>query len=158
MSDISSSNDVFLASRVIKVNTIVCGATKLVVPLTASISVSAFVVDAIIKAKADKLYDIQANVLTSQIKILHGGIEMNMNELVHIYMNENERKRQLANDITIDFTNSDQTALTIDELTFLKENVTIPHPISCRMPPITALGSGGFFKKGISQKILVFQS
>ena len=110
MSDISSG--AFLASEVMKANTIFCGTTKLVVLLSTSTSVNAFALDAIIKAKADKLYDTQANKLTSQIKVLYGGTKMNMNELVCIYMNDHERRRQVANVTTINFTNSDPTALT----------------------------------------------
>ena len=155
VSDISSG--AFLASEIIKANTIFCGATKLVVSLSTSTPVNDFAVDAIIKAKADKLYDTQANKLTSQIKVLYGGTEMNMNELVCTYMSEHERKWQVANGNTIDFTNSDPTALTNDELTFPNENITIAHPISCKVPPITALGSRGFFKNGNSRRILVFQ-
>ena len=72
VSDISS--DPSLGSEVIKANTILCGATKLVAPLTTSTSFSAFAVDAIIRIKPDKLYDIQANKLSSQVKVFHGGL------------------------------------------------------------------------------------
>ena len=61
------SSDASLASKAIKANTTVCGATKLVDLLTTSTSVSAFNVNAIITAKFDKLYDAQSNDLTNQL-------------------------------------------------------------------------------------------
>ena len=97
MSDISS--DVTLGSEVIKANTTFCGATKLAIPLTTSTSVDAFAVDAILKVGADKLFDTQANILLSQVKVRHGRVEMSTNELFHTYMNDSERQRQVASDI-----------------------------------------------------------
>ena len=87
-------------------------------PLTTSMSVSAFAMDAIIKVEADRLYNTQANVLSSQVKVLHKGSEMSMNELFHTYMNHSERKRQVTSDITINFIDSIQTSLTTENSTF----------------------------------------
>lgn len=151
------SRDACLQSEVIKANTTFFSATKLVVPLTTSTLVGAFAIDAIIKAKANKMYDLQANELSGQLKVFHKGLKMETNELVHTYMGEDERKCQVANGITIDFAESTQTSLTIEQLAFVKESVTIVHPISHRLPPITALGSKGFSEMEIAQKIMVFQ-
>ena len=57
--------------------------TKLVILLTMSTSVSAFAVNAILKLNADKLFDTQANMLLSQIKVRYGRVERSMNELFH---------------------------------------------------------------------------
>ena len=97
MSDISS--DVTLGSEVTKANTTFCGATKLVIPLITSMLVSAFAVDAILKVDAGKLFDTQANILSSQVKVRHGRVEMSMNELFHAYTNDSKRQRQVASDI-----------------------------------------------------------
>ena len=68
-----------------------------------------------------------------------------MNELVHTYMNNSEQKRQVARDVTIDFTNRIQTILTIPQLNFLNNNIGIAHPIKHRSTPITSLGLTEFF-------------
>ena len=64
---------------------------------------------------------------------------MNMHQLVHACMDDNKRKRQLASDITIDFIDSIQTSLTIEQINLLKESAAIAHSISHRLPPITRL-------------------
>ena len=146
VSDISS--DITLGSEITKANTTFCGTIKLVISLTTTMSVSAFAVDAIFKVEADQLFDTNANTLSGQVKVLHRGVEMSMNELVQSYMNDNKQKRQVASDITIDFTNRIQTILTILQLNFLKNNVVTTHPIKHRSTPITLLGSTGFFRDG----------
>ena len=61
----------------------------------------------------------QMYILSSQVKVLHKRFEMSMNELFHTYMNDSERKRQMASDIAIDFVDSIQTSLTIRQINFL---------------------------------------
>ena len=119
VSDISS--DVTLGSEAIKANPTFCGATKLVIPLTTSMLVGAFAVDAILKVDAGKLFDTQANILSSQVKVRHGRVEMSMNELFDTYMNDSERKQQMTSGFTIDFADSIQTTLTYYPATQLSE-------------------------------------
>ena len=120
VSDISS--DVTLGSEIIKANTTFCGVTTLVISLTTIMSVSVFAVNAILKVEADQLFDTHANTLSDKVKVLHRGVEMSMNELIHTYMNNSEQKRQVASDI--------------------KHKST----------PITSLGSTGFFRDGHRSK------
>ena len=72
--------------------------------------------------------------------------------MVHTYMSSSKRKRQVANDISIDFTDSIQTTLTIPQLNFLKNKVGIAHPIRHISHSITARGSTGFFRDGRKTK------
>ena len=57
-------------------------------------------------------------------------------------------RRQVASDIKIDFPEGTPTTLTIEQLTFAKENVATAHPNSHGSAPITALVSVFFFQKG----------
>ena len=150
VSDISS--DVSLGSEIIKANMTFCSATELVISLATTTSVVALAVDAIIKTGADQLFDTEANMLSSRIRVLHRGAEMSMNGLVHTYMSGSERKRQVANDISINFTDKIQTTLTITQLRSLKGNVGTAHPIRYILHPITALGLTGFFRYGHKPK------
>ena len=97
-------SDVTLGSKITKANTTFYGA-KLVITLTMITSAGAFAVDAILKMEADQLFDTHANMLLGQVKVLHRGVEKSMNELVHTYMNNSKQKRQVASDVTIEFTN-----------------------------------------------------
>ena len=119
-----------------------------------SASVSAFFADAIITAKANKLHDTTANDLLCQLKIVHKGIEMEAKELVLTYMGDNERRPQVASDITIDFQEGTLTTLTIEQIIFAKNNVAIAHPNGHRSAPITALGSTVFSERDTNQNIL----
>ena len=97
------SSEAGLGNVVIKANTTVFNATKLVISLTTSTSVSAFIADAIITAKANKLHDTTTNDLLDQLMAVHKEMEMEANELVLTYMGNDDRRRQVAGDITIDF-------------------------------------------------------
>ena len=156
VSDIS--NDVTLGSEIIKANTTLCSATKLVISLTTTALVSAFAVDAILKAGADQLFDTEANMLPGRVKVLHRGVEMSMNGSVYTYMSGSKRQRQVANDIVVNATDRIQTILTIPQLNFLKNNVGTAHPIQHRFHPITALESKGFFRNGRRSKDFSFSA
>ena len=67
-------------------------------------------------------------------------------------MSGSEWKRQVANDISIDFTDIIQNPLTITQLKSLKNNMGTAHPNRPRLHPITALGSTGFFRDGHEPK------
>ena len=133
-----------MGNVVIKANTTILNATKLVIPLTTSTSVSAFIADAIITSKVNELHGTTAKVLLGQIRAVHKGTEMEANEVVLTYMNDDEKQHQVASDIEIDFPEGTLTTLAIEQLIFFKNNVAIAHPNSHRSSPITALGSVGF--------------
>ena len=84
VSDISSN--AYMASKFIKANTIVYGSMELVVSLTTSTLVNLFAVDAIIMTKLNKLYDTDATNTVNHTRVLHGGVEMDANELFHPYL------------------------------------------------------------------------
>ena len=67
-------------------------------------------------------------------------------------MGNDERRRQVASDITVDFPEGTPTTLTIEQTIFFKDNVAIAHPNGNKSAPITALGSTVFFRKGHKPK------
>ena len=126
----------------------------IVIPLTTPTSVSVFIMDAIITSEANKLHGTTANDLLGQLRAVHNGMEMEANKLVLTYMNDDEKRRQVASDIEIDFPEGTLTTLTIEQHIFVKDNVAIAHPNSHRGAPITALGSVRFLERDTNQKIL----
>ena len=116
VSDISS--EAGLGNMAIKANTTVFNATKLVIPLTTSTSVSAFIADAIITSKVNELHGTTANDLLGQLRAVHNGIEMEANELVLTYMNDDEKRRQVASDIESDFLEGTPTTVCLGSTKF----------------------------------------
>ena len=82
-----------------------------------------------------------AKDLLGQLRAVHNGMEMEANELFLTDMNNNEKRRQVASDIEIDFPEGTPTTLTIKKLSFVKDNVAISHLNSHGSASITALGS-----------------
>ena len=82
---------------------------------------------------------------------------MEANELVLTYMNDDEKRRQVASDIEIEFPEGTPTTLTIEQLNFVKDNVAIAHLNSHRSAPITALGSVFFSETDTNQNLLSSQ-
>ena len=69
-------------------------------------------------------------------------------------MNDDEKRRQAASDIEIDFLEGTLTTLTINQHMFVKDNVAIAHPNSHRSAPTQPLCRWVFSEPATNQKIV----
>ena len=72
-------------------------------------------------SKVNKLHGTTANDLLGQLRAIHNGMKMEANKLVLTYMNDDEKRRQVASDIKIDFPEGPPTTFTIEQLTLSKQ-------------------------------------
>ena len=148
------SSEAGLGNVVNKANTTIFNATQLVIHLTTSTSVSALITDVIITSKANKLHGTTANDLLDQLRAVHKGMEMEANELVLTYMGDDEKKRQVASDVEIDFPEGTPTTLTIEQHILSKPTLPLPTRIATEVHQSQLLGWWVFSEPDTNQKIL----